>query len=1253
MALVTSRGASSSGFSHRSKNFDVFLSFKSEDTRLGFTSHLYNALCQQGIHTFINNNVLMGEQISTELFKTIESSMISIIVFSENYAFSTRCLDELVKILECKKNDQLLRPVFYNVDPSEIRNQKGKFGEALAKHEEKFKDAEKVQRWRNALYEVANISGWHYKHNCTEFEFIQGIVEEVSNSKLNRMPLFVAKYPVGINSRADAIELLLDIESNDVRMVGIYGLGGVGKTTIAKAIFNRIFCLFDGRSFLENIREKSVTNEGIIQLQETLLFDILGNKNLKVGNISRGINMINESLCGKRVLIVLDGVDELDQIEKLLGRCDWFASGSRIIITTRDKHLLATLNGLSTYEVKGLNEHEAFELFNQYAFKRNEPKEDYLELANQVIRNAKGLPLALTIMGADLYGRKKPEWKNTLIKYENFPNKDIQKILKISYEGLDETEKDIFLDIACFFNGHYMDYVVDILETCDLYPVCGIPKLIDKCLVTIDQYNKLSMHDLLQQMGREVVRQESPRMPKERSRLWFYKDGLDLLIENKGSNKIQGIMLCSPKPIKVQLKEQFLKMKNLRLLIIRNLHSSGHLEYLPNELRFLDWPGYPFSSLPTNFFPKKLVALNMSGSRLEKKIQTVEVHDSVGYLQKLEVWELSNCTKLRILPSCLMMKSLASLTLTGCSSLKKFPDISQEMKCLGMLALHSTGICEFPSSFGNLIGLKSLLLGNHLVHLPSSIYKLQHIERLSLYGDVIFPKDVENDIQPPCNSYEDFPKYVFPSLNYLSLNFFKIRSEIDFILTSFCPSSLESLYITDSNVVTLPKFFGKFERLQMLFIERCNELREIPRLPQSIIKVFTSNCHSLNSQSSSKLFLQFGEILGLPPNISCLGVRSDISMDPQLSRRISQRDDEYEIILPGHDIPNWFNHQSVGKSISFWIGPEFPTFGLCLAFGMEDDYSDYCYRVDISINGSRRTFKRGILFKNSFDHLWFFCRPQSSLQKQFQDIKLGYRNQVELSCEIFFPPFAPRKSTPFVKRMGVHVECKCSPPPQNSNIFHDNIEEVQPRGYRISKRIVHQRLRLSHLRGPELKPVANVQRGCSPHTQQDWAQCVQWIWTVRPGISEHLDQKFELGNMSSFDSSSTIADSGQYGNAETKPYLKTKDKQVSEITAGKPTGELERFNTIGRHETMEHCRLIHTSILRGGSSLMGEEKKRKKEKHQDGSSGGKKKKERQKEAPVKEERKKQGYFVPASVLTSNTLVPCYYAHKRAAGIDNR
>ncbi|KAK9989765.1 hypothetical protein SO802_030004 [Lithocarpus litseifolius] len=175
MALVTSKGgsSSSSSFTHNLKSFDVFLSFRGEDTRLGFISHLYNALCQWGIKTFIDDNLRRGEEISAGLLKIIESSRILIIVFSENYASSTWCLDELVKIVECKKNDQLVQPVFYNVDPSEVRNQKGKFGEALSNHEEKLKDNKKVQRWREALHEAANISGWHYKHEFAKVQFLK------------------------------------------------------------------------------------------------------------------------------------------------------------------------------------------------------------------------------------------------------------------------------------------------------------------------------------------------------------------------------------------------------------------------------------------------------------------------------------------------------------------------------------------------------------------------------------------------------------------------------------------------------------------------------------------------------------------------------------------------------------------------------------------------------------------------------------------------------------------------------------------------------------------------------------------------------------------------------------------------------------------------------------------------------------------------------------------------------------------------
>ena len=317
-------------------------------------------------------------------------------------------------------------------------------------------------------------------------------------------------------------------------MVGIYGPGGVGKTTIAKAVYNMVDAHFEGSNFLENVRDKFGIFNGGIQLQETLLYEIIGDINLKVSNVCRGINLIKERLCSKMILLIIDDVDKSDQIETLIGQRDFFASDSRIIITTRDKHLLASFGkSISTYKVKELDDHEALELFSLHAFQRNKPNEDYLELTDQVIRYAKGISLALAIIGADLYGRSEMEWKSTLDKYERIPNKEIQQILQISYEGFDETEQDIILDIACFFKGFCKNYVVDILNSCNLYPVIDMQRLIEKCLITVDQYDKLWMHDLVQQMGGEIVRQESPQILGMRSRLWCYEDVVEVLTENK------------------------------------------------------------------------------------------------------------------------------------------------------------------------------------------------------------------------------------------------------------------------------------------------------------------------------------------------------------------------------------------------------------------------------------------------------------------------------------------------------------------------------------------------------------------------------------------------------------------------------------------------------------------------------------------------------------------------------------------------
>ncbi|KAG7945340.1 hypothetical protein I3843_15G146600, partial [Carya illinoinensis] len=147
-------------------NHDVFLSFRGKDVRHNFISHLNRALRQSGMKTYMDGiDLERGEQISSELFKAIEESHISIIVFTKNYAKSRWCLDELLKILECKKiMKQIVLPIFYKVKPSEVHEQKGRFGKAFTKLGKKIKDDIKplMESWKEALEEVANLSGLEY-----------------------------------------------------------------------------------------------------------------------------------------------------------------------------------------------------------------------------------------------------------------------------------------------------------------------------------------------------------------------------------------------------------------------------------------------------------------------------------------------------------------------------------------------------------------------------------------------------------------------------------------------------------------------------------------------------------------------------------------------------------------------------------------------------------------------------------------------------------------------------------------------------------------------------------------------------------------------------------------------------------------------------------------------------------------------------------------------------------------------------------
>ncbi|KAG2667263.1 hypothetical protein I3760_15G105300 [Carya illinoinensis] len=939
--------------------YDVFLSFRGEDVRQNFISHLYDALRKKGINTYIDEHLERGNEISPALLKAIEESRISIIILSENYASSTWCLEELMKILECREmKQQIVLPVFYKVRPSIVRRQKKNYGEALANHKDKLNDDTKVDSWKAALKEVANLSGFHLKKDGNESEFIHGIIQLVDSKIINQTYFEVANHPIGVVSRVQHVYSLLSIGENDiVHTVGIFGVGGIGKTTIAKAIYNIISSKFEGSCFLKNIRETSKSEYGLVQLQETLLSNILGASSVcNIGHVDRGINVIKNKLRYKRVLLILDDVDDWEQLKALAGNCDWFGLGSRIIITTRDQNLLRNYEVYATYKVEELNHYEALELFSLCAFKRKKPLDNYVELTQRIIRYAGGLPLALEVLGLDLCGRSIHEWESALEEYKRIPHKKIQKILRMSYDGLYESEKNIFLDIACFFKGENVDYVKKILDSCSLSPDIGIKKLMEKSLITIDDCDKFEMHDLLQDMGREIVREESPKEPGGRSRLWYHEDICHVLEENTGTNQIEGILIDLPKKDMICLSlEAFMKMKNLKYFINRNARFSGSPSYLSNELRVLNWVEYPSQSLPYNFHGRKLVDLRISDSLLKElgvgvqnfqnlarmdlsrcefltKISDlsqvpnlewldvtdctnlVEVHSSVGSLDRLEHLSFARCTKLTSLPTKLKFRYLKCLRLDGCLSLQNCPEIEFEREFLRNLSLANTDIKELPLSIEHLSGIEILHLRGckKLLHLPTGILRLRHLKSLRLVGcsKVVF---ISNILKDDCCSID------LPALECLDLANCHLPDP-DILMRFNRYFTLRHLILSGSDIIRLPECINMFFYLHFLELIDCKKLQEIPALPPNIQTVDITGCMSLE---------RFPDGLKVP-NLLTSQIRDQRWIDSSLCLKIRMniegfweyfRSHSGSIIFPGNRIPEWFSHMK--QNSKNWIPDRF------------------------------------------------------------------------------------------------------------------------------------------------------------------------------------------------------------------------------------------------------------------------------------------------------------------------------------------
>ncbi|CAH1431609.1 unnamed protein product [Lactuca virosa] len=396
----SSSSPSAPAFSSHSWCYDVFLSFRGEDTRRTFVDHLYTALEQQGINTYKDSVALpRGESIGPSLKKAIKESYIVVIIFSKSYADSSWCLDELAHIMTCRDiRGQIVMPIFYDVDPSEVRKQKRRYKEAFTKHEHENKT--KVKSWRKALVDASSISGWETRNiaNGHESQGIKQIVVEISQ-KVQQVASSANENLVGIVARMQRLKSELQIESGGVLMIGVWGIGGAGKTTLASSIYDEICRQFDGCCFIPNIREES-SRHGLGKLEEDIL------SKMGVNRVGGGRWVINNRFHHRKVLIVLDDVDHLGQLKALAGSHDWFGEGSRIIITTRNKHLLVAHKVNVIHSIRLLDNDEAIKLFRKHAPRDNRHVEEYENLSKEVVSYAGGLPLALTVLGVKVLIQK-------------------------------------------------------------------------------------------------------------------------------------------------------------------------------------------------------------------------------------------------------------------------------------------------------------------------------------------------------------------------------------------------------------------------------------------------------------------------------------------------------------------------------------------------------------------------------------------------------------------------------------------------------------------------------------------------------------------------------------------------------------------------------------------------------------------------------------------------------------------------------
>ncbi|XP_019093832.1 PREDICTED: disease resistance protein TAO1-like [Camelina sativa] len=623
----------------------VFPSFRGEDVRRNFLSHIQKEFQRKGITLFIDNAIKRGESIGPELTKAIRGSKIAIVLLSKNYASTKWCLDELVEIMKCKKEFGLtVFAIFYDVDPSHVMKLTGEFG-AVFKKTCKGRTKENISRRRQAFKEVGTIAGYDSNNWESEAAMIEEIVTEISKRLISYTPSSDLDGLVGMGDHIQKMKQLLCLDStNERRTVGISGPSGIGKSTIARVLHNQISDDFQLSVFMK-IKPSyarpicSDDHDVKLQLEQQFLSQLFKQKDIKIHHLGTAQNFV----MGKKVLIILDGVDQLVQL-RVLPKAVCLGPGSQIIITTQDQKLLKAFQIKHIYNVDFPPDDEALQIFCMNAFGQDSPYGGFEDLATKVTLLASNLPLGLRVMGSYFRGMSKEEWRGELPRLRVHLDEEIGSTLKFSYDALNVEDKDLFLYIACFFNDEGINCTFeDTLRHKFSNVHQGLQVLVQKSLISEETFSP--MHNLLVQLGREIVRNQSIYEPGKRQFLVDAREISEVLTHYTGSKSVIGInlnlssivdkLIISGSAFEEMPNLQFLRFSNDGFYSLKRLHLLQGLNYLPPKLRILHWHYYPMTCLPSNFNLKFLVKIILKESKLEKMWEGFQVriyHSSMSFV---------------------------------------------------------------------------------------------------------------------------------------------------------------------------------------------------------------------------------------------------------------------------------------------------------------------------------------------------------------------------------------------------------------------------------------------------------------------------------------------------------------------------------------------------------------------------------------------------------------------------------------------